>query len=64
MSETMRALQAGLSAEGVTMCLFWLGTVAMGAGTIFFWLMQGSVERRYRSAIAASPRCSRTLPTW
>jgi len=54
MSETMRALQAGLSLEGITMYLFWIATVAMGAGAIFFWLMQGSVDRRYRSAMVVA----------
>jgi hypothetical protein len=34
MTTTMRALNAGLSMEGVTMYLFWLSTVAMGAGAI------------------------------
>ncbi len=54
MSETMRALQAGLSLEGITMYLFWISTVAMGAGAIFFWLMQGSVRREYRSVMAVA----------
>ena len=54
MTETMRALQAGLSLEGITMYLFWTATVAMGAGALFFWLMQGSVERRYRSVMVVA----------
>ena len=37
MSETMRALEAGLSIEGITMYLFWVGIVAMGAGAVFFF---------------------------
>ena len=54
LSETMRALQAGLSLEGITMYLFWVGTVAMGAGAAFFWLMAGSVERTYRSVMVVA----------
>lgn len=45
------ALNAGLSVEGITMYLFWVGTVAMGAGTAYFWLMAGSVPKAYRSVM-------------
>jgi len=45
------ALNAGLSIEGITMYLFWFSTVAMGAGTAFFWLMAGNVPRAYRSVM-------------
>ncbi|MEL7484672.1 MAG: bacteriorhodopsin, partial [Planctomycetota bacterium] len=51
MSEVTRALNAGLSVEGITMYLFWIGTVAMGAGTAYFWLMAGNVPRQYRSVM-------------
>ena len=54
MSETMRALQAGLSVEGITMYLFWIGTVAMGAGAIFFWLQANTVPRTYRSVMTVA----------
>ena len=54
MSETMRALQAGLSVEGITMYLFWTGTVAMGAGAAFFWLMQGTVPKAYRGVMVVA----------
>lgn len=54
MTETMRALQAGLSLEGITMYLFWTSTVAMAAGALFFWLMQGSVARPYRSVMVVA----------
>ena len=54
LSETSIALNAGLSIEGVTMYLFWIGTVAMGAGAIFFWLMAGSVPKLYRSVPVVS----------
>lgn len=54
MSETMRALQAGLSVEGITMYLFWLGTVAMGAGALYFWLMSSSVPARYRNVMVVA----------
>lgn len=50
-SDTSMALNAGLSIEGITMYLFWIGTVAMGAGAIFFWLMAGSVPKVYRSVL-------------
>jgi bacteriorhodopsin len=50
-SDVSMALNAGLSVEGITMYLFWLGTVAMGAGTAYFWLMAGSVPRAYRSVM-------------
>ena len=42
MSMTMKALQAGLSAEGVTMYLFWLGIVGMGAGSLYLFMMQSA----------------------
>ena len=54
LSETTRALQAGLSLEGITMYLFWTSTVAMGAGALFFWLMQGTVARPYRSVMVVA----------
>jgi len=50
-SETSMALNAGLSVEGITMYLFWIGTVAMGAGTLYFWLMAGNVPKEYRSVM-------------
>ncbi|MEQ8844970.1 MAG: bacteriorhodopsin [Phycisphaerales bacterium] len=50
-SETSMALNAGLSVEGITMYLFWIGTVAMGAGTLYFWLMAGNVPKQYRSVM-------------
>lgn len=50
-SETSMALNAGLSIEGITMYLFWIGTVAMGAGTLYFWLMAGNVPKQYRSVM-------------
>ena len=49
MNETMQALNAGLSIEGITMYLFWVGLVAMGAGAAFFWLSMGTVPKAYRS---------------
>ncbi len=36
------------------MYLFWLGTVAMGAGALFFWLMLGSVPKAYRSVMVVA----------
>jgi len=54
LSDTSIALNAGLSVEGITMYLFWVGTVAMGAGTIYFWLMMGNVPRAYRSVMVVA----------
>ncbi len=53
-SDTSLALNAGLSLEGVTMYLFWISTVAMGAGAAFFWLMAGNVPRVYRSVMVVA----------
>jgi len=36
------------------MYLFWISTVAMGAGTAFFWLMAGSVPKAYRSVMVVA----------
>ncbi|MEY4711463.1 MAG: hypothetical protein RL527_62 [Planctomycetota bacterium] len=54
MSTTMRALNAGLSMEGVTMYLFWLSTVAMGAGMFYFWLQRGTVAKQYQSVMTVA----------
>jgi bacteriorhodopsin len=53
-SEVAQALNAGLSVEGITMYLFWVGTVAMGAGTAYFWLMAPSVPKQYRSVMVVA----------
>ena len=50
----MRALNAGLSMEGVTMYLFWLSTVAMGAGMFYFWLQRGTVAKQYQSVMTVA----------
>jgi sensory rhodopsin len=54
MSTTMRALNAGLSMEGVTMYLFWLSTVAMGAGMFYFWLQRRTVATQYQSVMTVA----------
>ena len=54
LSQTMRALQAGLSLEGITMYLFWTGTVAMAAGAAFFWLMRTAVPRAYQNVMVVA----------
>lgn len=54
METTMRALNAGLSMEGVTMYLFWLGTVAMGAGAMYFWLQRKTVGVQYQTAVTVA----------
>ncbi len=53
-SDVSIALNAGLSVEGITMYLFWIGTVAMGAGSLFFWLMAGTVPKAYRSVMVVA----------
>jgi len=59
MSTTMKALQAGLTVEGITMYLFWLGTVGMAAGALYLFMMQSTLTVRYRKvAIVAGIICS------
>jgi bacteriorhodopsin len=36
------------------MYLFWIGTVAMGAGTLYFWMMAGNVPKAYRSVMVVA----------
>ncbi len=50
----MRALNAGLSMEGVTMYLFWLSTVAMGAGALYFWLQRKTVPVQYQTVLTVA----------
>jgi len=54
MTTTMKALNAGLSMEGVTMYLFWLSTVAMGAGALYFWLQRTTVQVKYQTAMTVA----------
>jgi bacteriorhodopsin len=54
LSDTSIALNAGLSIEGITMYLFWIGTVAMGAGTLYFWLMANTVPKAYRGVMVVA----------
>ena len=59
MSMTMKPLQAGLSAEGVTMYLFWLGIVGMGAGSLYLFMMQSALSATYKKvAIVAGIICA------
>ena len=59
MSNTFKALQAGLSVEGITMYLFWLGIVGMGAGAAYLFMMQGSLTKTYKKvAIVAGIICA------
>ncbi len=58
MSNTLKALQAGLTVEGITMYLFWLGIVGMGAGAAYLFMMQGSLTKTYKKvAIVAGIIC-------
>ncbi|MEM9480980.1 MAG: bacteriorhodopsin [Verrucomicrobiota bacterium] len=45
------SLAGGLDITTVTQYLFWVGTVAMAAGTAFFWLERTSVLPKYRSTL-------------
>lgn len=47
-------MEGGLTIEAITLYLFWIGTVAMGCGTAFFWLERSSVAPRYRSAMTVA----------
>ena len=58
-SSTFKALQAGLSTEGITLYLFWLGIVGMGAGAIYLWMLQGTLSDKYKKvAIVAGIICA------
>ncbi len=48
------AIEGGLSIEAVTQYLFWIGTVAMGCGTAFFWLERNSVAKKYQSTMTVA----------
>ena len=50
----MKALNAGLSMEGITMYLFWLSTVAMGAGMFYFWLQRNTVPVQYQTVVTVA----------
>ncbi|MEM6750321.1 MAG: bacteriorhodopsin [Planctomycetota bacterium] len=57
-SDSFTALQAGLSIEGITMYLFWLGIVGMGAGSIYLFMMQSTLTAKYKKvAIVAGIIC-------
>lgn len=59
MSNSMKALQAGLSVPGITMYLFWLGIVGMGAGALYLFMMQGTLSKTYKKvAIVAGIICA------
>ena len=59
MSVTLKALQAGLSPEGITLYLFWLGIVGMGAGSLYLFMMQSSLATAYKKvAIVAGIICA------
>ncbi|MEM1097360.1 MAG: bacteriorhodopsin [Planctomycetota bacterium] len=58
MSDSFIALKAGLSIEGITMYLFWLGIVGMGAGSAYLFMMQGTLSPKYKKvAIVAGIIC-------
>ncbi len=47
-------IEGGLSMQAITQYLFWIGTVAMGCGTAFFWLERNNVAPKYRSALTVA----------
>ncbi|MEM1109213.1 MAG: bacteriorhodopsin [Planctomycetota bacterium] len=58
-SDTFIALKAGLSVEGVTMYLFWLGIVGMGAGSIYLFMQQSVLSPKYKKvAVVAGIICA------
>lgn len=59
MSNSYKALSAGLTVPGITMYLFWLGIVGMGAGAAYLFMMQGSLSKTYKKvAIVAGIICA------
>lgn len=59
MSSSYKALYAGLTVPGITMYLFWLGIVGMGAGAAYLFMMQGSLSKTYKKvAIVAGIICA------
>lgn len=56
MNEILAAtsLDGGLSVASITQYLFWVGTVAMGCGTAFFWLERSNVAPQYRSTMTVA----------
>ncbi|MEQ9453273.1 MAG: bacteriorhodopsin [Phycisphaeraceae bacterium] len=54
MSTTMRALSAGMSIEGITMYLFWVGTVAMGAAAAYFFMQRNAVPLEYQNVMTVA----------
>ena len=59
--EVLEALKSGQlgMVEGVTMYLFWLGIVGMGAGALYLFMMQGSLSKTYKKvAIVAGIICA------
>ncbi len=43
-----------LTMSSITQYLFWIATVAMGAGTVFFFLERSSVDPKYRSVMTVA----------
>lgn len=48
------AVAGGLSIESLTYYMFWIATVCMGAGTVFFLLERSSVPVKYRATLTVS----------
>ena len=48
------AVAGGLSIETLTYYMFWIATVCMGAGTVFFLLERTSVPAKYRATLTVS----------
>ncbi len=48
------AVAGGLTVETLTYYLFWVATVCMGAGTLFFFLERSSVPVKYRAVLTVS----------
>jgi bacteriorhodopsin len=47
-------MTGALNVASITQYLFWIATVAMGAGTVFFFLERSSVDPKYRSVMTVA----------
>ena len=48
------AVAGGLTVESLTYYMFWIATVCMGAGTLFFFLERSNVPAKYRTTLTVS----------
>lgn len=53
-TSTYSAVAGGLSVDSLTYYMFWIATVCMGAGTVFFFLERSNVPAKYRTTLTVS----------